>query len=209
MGAVVILFAYFFVPLYLNKKRTKQLAGIASDLKLSFYPDGKDSIFESISFGDFVYGCAKNMMHGEVNNAEFAIFDHLYQETKPSANGLGRSSRLHKQTVIYFKSTNLKLPRFTLSPENFFHTDVGQDIDFRSHPDFSKRFLLHGENEPRIRRFFTDKLLTFLELQQKITVEGGGDQLLLYRDNKRVPPEEWQSFIDQGFQFFNEFVGSD
>ena len=207
VGGVGILFAYLIFNDRLEKKRTKQLAGIASDLKLSF--NFQESIWESISFGLFDYGCARNMMHGEVGNAEVAIFDHLYVEATRSTGSSHGSSRTYKQTAIYFKSTNLKLPRFTLSPEKFFHTMGSQDIDFPSHTVFSKRFLLRGENEPRIRRFFTDKLLNFLESQQKITIEGGDNQLILYRDKKRIRPEEWQSFIDQGFQFFDEFVGTD
>jgi hypothetical protein len=196
-----------FFMLRHEKKRTKQLSEISSDLKLSFYPDGKDSIFESISFGIFDYGNVSNMMHGEVSNAEFAIFDHRY------TSGSGENSSTYKQTAIYFNPTNLNLPRFTLSPENLLHK-IGsafgyQDIDFPTHPDFSKRFLLRGEDETKIRALFTNKLLNFLESQQKITIEGGGNQLILYRDNKRIRPEEWQNFIDQGFQFFDEFVGSD
>ena len=196
-----------FFMLRLKKKRTKQLSGISRDLKLSFYPDGKDSIFESISFGIFDYGNVSNMMHGEVSNAEFAIFDHRY------TSGSGENSSTYKQTAIYFNPTNLNLPRFTLSPENLLHK-IGsafgyQDIDFPTHPDFSKRFLLRGEDETKIRALFTNKLLNFLESQQKITIEGGGNQLILYRDNKRIRPEEWQNFIDQGFRFFDEFVGSD
>ena len=213
-----------FFMLRLKKKRTKQLSEISSDLKLSFHPDGKDSIFESISFGIFDYGNVSNMMHGEVSNAEFAIFDHKY---KTSGSGDNPGST-YEQTAIYFKSTNLKLPRFTLSPEDLWDK-IGsafgnQDIDFPTHPDFSKRFLLRGEDETKIRALFTDKLLNFFNSQQNITVEGGGNQLILYRDEKRISPpilpdyfffkgeklaKEWQSFIDQGFQFFDEFVGSD
>ena len=226
VGGVGILFAYLIFNDRLEKKRTKQLAGIASDLKLSF--NFQESIWESISFGLFDYGCARNMMHGEVGNAEVAIFDHLYVEASRSTASSHASGRTYKQTAIYFKSTNLKLPRFTLSPEDLWDK-IGsafgnQDIDFPTHPDFSKRFLLRGEDETKIRALFTDKLLNFFNSQQNITVEGGGNQLILYRDEKRIGPpilpdyfffkgeklaKEWQNFIDQGFRFFDEFVGSD
>ena len=225
---LVLIIVVFVVPpllmLRYDKKRTNQLARIASDLKLSFNPECRKTIFESISFGIFNYGRVYNMMHGEVDNAEFAIFDHKY---KTSGSGDNPGST-YEQTAIYFKSTNLKLPRFTLSPEDLWDK-IGsafgnQDIDFPTHPDFSKRFLLRGEDETKIRALFTDKLLNFFNSQQNITVEGGGNQLILYRDEKRISPpilpdyfffkgeklaKEWQSFIDQGFQFLDEFVGSD
>jgi len=119
-----------FIFWRMKKKRTKQLSEISSDLKLSFHPDGKDSIFESISFGIFDYGNVSNMMHGEASNAEFAIFDHRY--TKREHFSL-RNNLPCKQTAIYFNPTNLNLPRFTLSPENLLHK-IGsafgyQDID--------------------------------------------------------------------------------
>jgi hypothetical protein len=223
---LVLIIVVFVAPVFLmvryEKKRTSQLAGIASDLKLSF--NFQESIWEGISFGIFNYGGVQNMMHGEVDNAEFAIFDHKY---KTSGSGDNPGST-YKQTAIYFKSTNLKLPRFTLSPEDLWDK-IGsafgnQDIDFPTHPDFSKRFLLRGEDETKIRALFTDKLLNFFNSQQNITVEGGCNQLILYRDEKRISPpilpdyfffkgeklaKEWQNFIDQGFQFFDEFVGSD
>jgi len=211
--ALVIIIVVFVVPVFLmvryEKKRTNQLARIASDLKLSFNPECRKTIFESISFGIFNYGRVYNMMHGKVDNVEFAIFDHDYKTSGSGDNPGGT----YKQTAIYFKSTNLNLPRFTLSPEDLWDK-IGsvfgnQDIDFPTHPDFSKRFLLRGEDETKIRAIFTDKLLNFFNSQKKITVEGGGDQLVLYRDEKRIGPEEWQKFIDQGFQFFDEFVGSD
>ena len=225
---LVLIIVVFVVPpllmLRYDKKRTNQLARIASHLKLSFNPECRRTIFESISFGIFNYGRVYNMMHGEVDNAEFAIFDHKY---KTSGSGDNPGST-YEQTAIYFKSTNLKLPRFTLSPEDLWDK-IGsafgnQDIDFPTHPDFSKRFLLRGEDETKIRALFTDKLLNFFNSQQNITVEGGGNQLILYRDEKRIGPpilpdyfffkgeklaKEWQNFIDQGFQFFDEFVGSD
>ena len=214
VGGLGILFAYLKFNDRLEKKRTKQLAGIASDLKLSF--NFQESIWESISLGIFDYGCARNMMHGETGNAEVAIFDHLYVEATRSTASSHGSSRTYKQTAIYFKSTNLKLPRFTLSPKKKFHPKGtgtrparSQDIDFPTHPEFSKRFLLRGENETRIRHFFTDKLLNILESQQKITVEGEGDQLVLYCDKKRVRPENWPAFMDEGFQIFDELLVSD
>ena len=100
VGGLGILFAYLKFNDRLEKKRTKQLAGIASDLKLSF--NFQESIWESISFGLFDYGCARNMMHGEVGNAEVAIFDHLYVEATGSTASSHGSSRTYKQTAIYF-----------------------------------------------------------------------------------------------------------
>jgi hypothetical protein len=177
---LVLIIVVFVVPPFLmvryEEKRTNQLARFASDLKLSFNPECRKTIFESISFGIFNYGRVYNMMHGEVDNAEFAIFDHKYK-TRGSGDNPGST---YEQTAIYFKSTNLKLPRFTLSPENLWNK-IGsafgnQDIDFPTHPDFSKRFLLRGEDETKIRAIFSDKLLNFLNSQQKITVEGGGER---------------------------------
>ncbi len=72
----------------------------------------------------------------------------------------------------------MRLPNFTLRPENLFHK-IGQvfgyqDIDFDSHPEFSKRYLLKGENESEVRSTFSADTLAFYESDQKLSTEDAG-----------------------------------
>ena len=49
-------------------------------------------------------------------------------------------------------------------------------------------------------------LLKNIESQQKISIEGGGNQLAFYRHKKRIKPDDIESFMDEGFCFFKLFL---
>ena len=52
---------------------------------------------------------------------------------------------------------------------------------------------------------FNNELLTFFESQQKIGVEGGDDQLVIYRFNKKIKPDEVEQFMQEGLKVFDQF----
>ena len=193
-----------------KEKRTMQLASIAHKLNLPFFPEGDDSLLERLNhFHLLSQGHSDeiwNMLHGETNNVELAVFDYQY------TTGSGEHSYIDNQSVIYFRSPKLNLPQFAVRPEGIFHnigSVLGQkDIDFVSHPDFSKKYLLRGDDESVIRALFNNELLNYFESQQKISVEGGGDQLIFYRAAKLIKHEEVEQFMDEGFQAFQQFLGS-
>ncbi len=194
-----------------EKKRTEKFRDAARDIGLPFFLEGDDSLRSSLEhFHLFSQGRSRkirNMLHGENSEVELAIFDYRY------TTGGGKNSHTYRQSVIYFRSPVLSLPHFALRPEGLFHKIGGafgyQDIDFDSHPDFSSAYLLRGDDEVKVREFFTSDLLTFFESHQKICVEGGGDQLVFYRQRRRVKPEEVNGFMDEGFRVFDVFRGPD
>ena len=103
----------------------------------------------------------------------------------------------------------MRLPQFTLRPEHVFHK-IGQvfgyqDIDFDSHPEFSKRYLLKGENEESVRWLFGDDALSFYESDRTLSTEAAGRQLIHYRSGKRVNSEQIQEFITQGVRVLTLF----
>ena len=151
-----------------------------------------------------------NVLHGDSEQLgygeEFEVrtLDFTYQSGKGTIS----------QTVICFRSSQLSLPDFSMRPEYFFHkigSKLGsQDIDFESHPtaaEFSKKYLLRGEGEQKIRALFTDKVLTFFAANpDEVCVEGSGDQLILYRDGKIIEPEDIPAFMKEGFEVFRLFT---
>ncbi len=78
-----------------------------------------------------------------------------------------------------------------------------QDIDFASHPTFSKQYLLRGSDEMAVRNTFSDDLLAYFEQRKGLSAEGDGDRLVFYRISKRVPPKDISSFMEQGFALFS------
>ena len=213
---ITIVFLIFVVGLLIlifwrkGKKRTEQLALISAELKLNFFPKGSTSLFERLKpFHLFSKGWArkiKNLMEGEANMVELAIFDYQY-----TTHG-GQHPQTHRQSLLFIRSPKLNLPDFSLRPENVFHK-IGsafgdKDIDFETHPIFSKSYLLRGDNEAAIRGLFNNELLNFIQSQQKISIEGSGDQLVFYRHKNRVKPEEVESFMEEGFQVLDQFLRS-
>ena len=202
IGAVIG--GIFVVSHLQDKKRTEKLRQVADEMGLPFYPQGDDSLIGQLSnFPLFSEGRSKkikNMLHGETSEVEVGIFDFRY------TTGSGKSSHTHKQSVAYFRSPDLDFPDFALRPEHLFHRIGGvfgyQDIDFESHPRFSKSYLLRGNSEHKIRQLFNDEILAFFERQTGLSVEGNGERLIFYRASKRVKPEEVRSFFEEGFRVF-------
>ena len=65
------------------------------------------------------------------------------------------------QAVLSFRSPGLNLPRFVLRPAALFHRMgdvVGlHDIDFDAHPQFSKKYLLRGTDDEKVRDLFRSR----------------------------------------------------
>ena len=210
IGVFLVIGGAIVLSRWSEKKREAQWKQIAEDLGLPFFPQGDGSLISHLHhFHLFSQGRSRkirNMLHGETDEVELAIFDYRFR------TGSGENKRIHRQTVIYFRSSDLKLPQFAVRPEHFFHKIGGafgyQDIDFETHPEFSKTYLLRGDDESSVRQLFNDSLLKFFESQPKISVEAGGNQLIFYRQRKRTKPDEVRSFMQEGFQVFDQFRGS-
>lgn len=135
---------------------------------------------------------ARRMMRGQLAGRDAAIFDYTY------TTGSGKSAHTHHQTVLLFPEGGAGLPDFTLAPEHFLHR-IGeafgyQDIDFESHPDFSKKYLLRGADEEAIRRAFTSDVLSLLGDTKGWHLQSQGGKLAVFRDLKYVNPAEVPSY---------------
>jgi hypothetical protein len=191
-----------------GKKRTEALAELADKLHLTFHADGKDAPFIATwpSFQLFEQGRSKSIshvMHGQVKGIEATLFDYSY------ATGSGKSTTTHRQTVVCLRASDLSLPNFALRPETFFHT-VGklfghQDINFDTHPRFSRKYLLRGQDELAIRGVFGAQLLDYFEGTEGLAVEGSADRLLFYRPSRCAEPDEIRALLADALQVLARF----
>ena len=219
-----------------EEQRLKKLKDFAEQMGMEFSEKGDSALLESLSAFDLfsksrtkstsfsgvkitnvLYGDSEQLGYGE----EFEV------RILECTQDIGEDGQVH-QTVICFRSSQLSLPDFSMRPEYFFHK-IGsvlgyQDIDFESHPtaaEFSKKYLLRGKDEQKIRVLFTDKVLTFFAAhpdvgnghlpfwhwsQHMVCVEGSGDQLILYRDGIRIKPEDIPAVMKAGFEVFRLFI---
>ena len=206
-GIIVVVTILIVVAWYLGKKRTEELQAVAASLNLAFSKKADDSFVSSLSqfhlFSQGRYKKASNVMNGRANEIDVSIFDYQY------TTGAGKYSNTWLQTVVLFRSSMLHLPQFTLRPEGLLDK-IGsafgsQDIDFDSHPTFSKQYLLRAADEQACGVVFTDSVLEYYDQRKGLSTEGDGDTLLFYRDSKRVPPADIRAFLEEGFGVFSLF----
>ncbi len=207
VAIVALVGTIIFVAHEFEKKRADALQAAANSMRFTFSREAEPGLLERLKhFHLLSQGHSKkikNVLRGQAGEIDVSVFDYTYR------TGGGQHSKTWRQTVILFESDDMRLPHFTLRPEHVFHK-IGQvfgyqDIDFDSHPEFSKRYLLQGENEESVRWLFGDDALSFYESDRKLSTEAAGRQLIHYRSGKRVNPEQIQEFITQGVRVLTLF----
>jgi|ETNmetMinimDraft_28_1059901.scaffolds.fasta_scaffold12241_2 hypothetical protein len=210
----------------LGEQRTKKLKDFAEQMGMEFSVEDEWDIGESLSAFDLFWeaditnvlsGDSEQLGYGE--EFEVTVLDCSYVESAsflddPLGFGGENSTKTIVQTVICFHSPQLNLPDFSMRPEEWHHklrSKLGyQDIDFESHPtavEFSKKYLLRGEDEQKIRALFTDTALTFFAAHpDEVCVEGSDDQLIWYQPGKIIEPEDIPAFMKEGFEVFRLFT---
>lgn len=191
-----------------EKKRRAASEEMANELGLNWFESGTlEQISNHTSFNLFSQGRAKkvsNIIEGVTDEVRICIFD--YQFT----TGHGKQQRTTKQTVASLSSPQLSCPVFSMRPEGFFDRVGGmlgmQDIDFDSHPVFSKSFVLKGPDEERVRAFFQPPVLEFFETQNGIRVEGASTTICFFRAGKIVKPENIKDLLGDAYQVFGCLV---
>lgn len=109
-------------------------------------------------------------------------------------------------TTLMVLKLNKKIPIFTMEKEGVFEKIFDRvmaftgykDIDFKMYPDFSKKFLLMGNNESEIRSFFTHEIIHFFENHHIYHLESNGEALILFDKIKLARTDETIAFIDYG-----------
>ncbi|MFS8880230.1 hypothetical protein [Synechococcus sp. H55.11] len=214
---IFVLFSFFLIGLlalvvyladYLEKKRREALEQVARSLGMSFsaeLPEGIRSRLLQAGFELFEQGYDRrfynSMSKRLIDGSEIGAFD--YQYTYKYHSGRGKSRRIvwgksrgtHPQSVFWAYCEDLRLPHFRLHPNIPLFHDIAkafgmQDINFESHPRFSRKYLLRGEDEAKVRLRFDPSFLSFLEQHAPCCAEGSGPQLIVWRDDQQVSPEK-------------------
>jgi MFS superfamily sulfate permease-like transporter len=158
-------------------KRQKLLQKLASILDWDYLPDPVSNYSDLEQFFYFKTKLVNYRYNNlESKNKEFLLFDLSYSE------GAFIAKEDLRSTFLQLNVTK-KMPVFVLDKENFmsslFQLSGLKDIDFKKHPDFSKRFYLSGEKEKSIRDFFTDDLIFFFESHPAYYIESNGKTILI------------------------------
>ncbi len=207
LGMVAVGGVILFAMRRYEQSRTQQFEAVAEELGLEFHPTGDPTVMEQVGrlrlFNQGRRRKSSNMLHGRTNDLDIAIFEYRY------TTGSGKHQHTHTQTVFALQSPHLQLPDFEIRPEHFFHK-IGQafgykDIDFDTHPTFSRQFLLRGPDEAAIRATFSPEVLDELETRPGLSIEASRDRLIVYRGGKRIKPAEIRPFMELGFAVYSAF----
>ena len=191
-----------------SKKRTAAFKEQADQMGLRFVDDPSGTAYRQFEkFKLFNRGRSRrmtNLVEGDSGDVKISIFDYRY------TTGSGKNSTTHNQTIIALQSQQLRCPEFTMRPEGFFDkigSAIGfKDINFDTHPEFSKLFVLKGPDEAAIRDFFAPTVLEFFERQPKISLEASNDTMFFYRNRTRRKPEELKDLLAQAYEAFGELT---
>lgn len=178
------------------KRHTSALRTLAPVLNLKFNPEGHQELHQSLKRFHLAtlgpYSTMKNLMCGQRDGTDIAIFEYEYPR--------GKNNTI-RQTVIWMQRRGTRLTEFALRPEGVWNQLGGWsghgDINFDSHPNFSRDYLLRGDDENAIRELFTDEVLNFYESHSELITEGEGNKLLFYREAVLVPPEGILAFLEE------------
>jgi len=195
----VIVLIILWIIFYFEKKRRQELKENAGRIGFSFSPKPEENIIEPLkNFNLFNIGHSRrayNILKGYFNDISWTVFDYRYTV------GSGKSSHTYSQTIASVGLNGVNFPKFSMAPEYFFHR-IGdifghKDIDFSSNPVFSKKYLLKGPDEQRIRQLFSPQVLGFFEEKKDIiNIEAEGDKIIIYNSGKRLKPENLLKFMD-------------
>lgn len=142
-----------------------------------------------------------SVAHRQYQNSTLFLFDYYFER------GSYKYSVNVNTTGLCIRYEQFNLPFFSLYQESTW-SKVGEffgthDIDFPTHPNFSARYKLTGENEALIRQFFTPQLLSYLEMIPNINIDAGGDKMFIYTLGNLEPIENFNNFVNEKIHIFN------
>ena len=202
---VVFMLVGFIYSAWAGKRRKEGLTQTASEMGYTFLPEDKEFNGQLQAAGQFEIFSkghsrkAYNILRGQRRDAQVAVFD--YKHT----TGGGRSSQTHHLTLALLTLSQAELVQFSLRPRRMFDklaSRFGQkEMNFESAIEFSKKYLVQGNDEEAVRRLFNPSVMALFEQQNNLSCEATATQLLVYRSDKTVKPEELRAFLDNATQF--------
>jgi len=203
-GFVVLVGGAIYWSYVANKRRTAAFKEQADQMGLQFVDDPDGQAYHQFdNFKLFSRGHARrmtNLVEGDSGDVKISIFDYRF------TTGSGKNSTTHNQTVIALVSQQLRCPEFSMRPQGFLDkigSAMGfQDIDFDTHPEFSKLFVLQGPEEAAIRSYFTPPVLEFFESHANNSLEACNDTMFFYRARTLRKPEELKDLLAQAYEAY-------
>lgn len=179
---------------------TKHVDGLVNcDAGFKFFELAK---WASVSYGEMVRGLR--------DDVEFQILDFSYSRQS------GRYRQTFLFTLCVLKDGRIsRIPSFFMRKEQFLFDFLGsilggQDIDFKEDYVFSERFVLQGNDEIAIRKFFNARVRQAFvdQAKKKYFYEVSGNYFLVAASDT-LDNEQRLKFLDDVFEIYNEILLSE
>ena len=186
-----------------KQRRRLALSDMARELGFNFSADaGVGILADHAHLRLFNQGQSRtvfNLLDGRFGGHDVAVFDYSF------VTGSGKNRSTHYQTIVSIHSLR-SLPLFELRPEHILHK-IGQlfgyqDIDFETHPDFSKRYLVRGQDEKAVRHTLGYMALSTIESLHHVTIEGGADRFIFFECEAQQQPDAIRRMLTDAIRVF-------
>jgi hypothetical protein len=120
------------------------------------------------------------------------------------------SSHTTGQTAAFYETPGLRFPSFMLQPEGPFLRAASAvlgiaDIDFPSHPGFSRAYHLSAGDPEDTRELFTSSVLDELSRREGLYIQGEKQGILIYVPDELYGPAERAGFLGRAAEIFGLF----
>jgi hypothetical protein len=184
-GAIIVVLAGLLIalPFLVKKRQAVRDEKAARKLGFFFQPRVPEDFFRHLAGFESLRGTLKeDIYHLLFRNDR----DRQYAAFTRDAGGYDRTTFHRKIRVFFAASPAFDLPGFKMVPKNLTHRiEREPDINFPAFPVFSRRYLLKGEPEDKIRSLFSPRLLDYLKRRRDLVMEGQQNRLIII--HPRVP----------------------
>jgi MFS superfamily sulfate permease-like transporter len=187
--------------------RQKKLNEFAKEVEWNFKTN---SVFKVPLLEAFPFFRTKTIDHaynsfaGNHKGIDFKLMDVEFYEGEFIAR------EVHKLTILLISPT-IKIPKFRLDKERIFDRIAGmagfEDHDIEGYEDFSKRFLLQGEDKEGINQFFSRELIFFFESHPYYHLESDGENILILKGQRIATMSEIKALACYGMELVDKLGG--
>jgi len=201
VALVVFIIAYTIVS---ARRRRKALSDFALQNGFTYSTYQKNYMVPKLNL--FNLGHSKrseNVMRGRYQKIKWAVFDYRY------TTGAGKHQQTSRQTVAH-AMVEKSIPSFHISREHLGHKLIAligfKDINFESHPKFSKMWYLKSK-DANIKTLFNTEVLQFFEHAKfKYTIEARDTDIVIYNKGRHVKPANMRRFLNECSQIVKKFA---
>lgn len=186
-----------------EKKRAKGWEEIAQKPGMEFLGERNDVLSRYGHMKVFQDGRSRTVKNAiSVSSGEVRIVAGDFR----FVTGSGKHKHTHHRTICVLESAMMNVTHCSLRPERKLLDAIGQklggqDIDFDEDPEFSKAFVLQGEDEPAVRELFDASIREwFTERAGRNFHFEALSNTLVFHSGRRVPPSEAPNLMDQAIQ---------